>query len=550
MKLRVRDCIYLLVTVLLSALILFEGRMPSKESSGQSKIFSWFFDQGPKEAQVVPLEKLTLSGPSTLFLGEEGNYSASFEPENATDKRVNITFEGDALAENPNGSFLATKEGVSTIIATSKANPEIQASFSVMVKKEKIQTLSLAFEETTFQEGCTYLPTITSNVSDLKNRSVSYHFSDESVLKETIGSYVKAFNPGKCDIYVECDGIRSNVCSIVVERASFTPVTSFDIDVSNNFFVEENVSVKPSFNEDCSDKNYVLFLNEKIIENTDNLKINKPGEYMLKAQSISNPEQIVCRDLIVEECKAVRVTASEGSIQYGKTTKINYNLISEKDGVPVTYPEVTFSSSDPSIAKVDNNGNLVGFKKGSVLITVSWKRDPSIYYVSPISITSIDASLFDTINYWARKIVGHFSLFFVTGFFAFLFFDATCFRKKKRVLPLSCCAIHGAFLAILSEILQIGMQGRGPSYKDCLIDFSGYALAVLILLFLSWLYRRKHRNFYHLYLLTDGLFTNNSFKKPRRENPTTSASSTFVDKNGNKTTRMTRTEDVSSKKGK
>ena len=507
MKFRFRDFIYLFFFLGLSALILIEGRMPSSQSSGQSKIFSWLFDWGPKDAEVIPLQSITIDGSPILYIGEEESYSVAFYPENATDKRISYSLSGDteSVKNLGQGKLSGIQEGTITLTATSLAYPNLKDSIEIQVVKEPLTELHLAFEEDIINEGMTFQPIISSNLSELDWDMIEFHFSNEEILQETEEHYLRALEPGDCSIYavsVENPEIRSETISLHIEPFDYVEATSMEIEIPETFYANEAIEYNSVFNADCSDRKILVYLDgEQMDSESSSLSIPDVGIHTLRFQSLSNPEIVVEKKVDVQECQATSITASEASIQYGQTIRLSYQLESEKEGVPITYPEVGFSSDNENIASIDDKGYLVGYSKGTVNITVYWKRNPEIKYVSPISITSIPSTLFDTINYWARKIVGHFSLFLVTGFFAFLFFDATIFKKRNKWLPAIICFFHGALLAGLSEFLQIGMQGRGPAFQDCLIDMAGYMLAVMVLWIIVLVHRHRKKGGYRKYLL-------------------------------------------------
>ena len=206
-----------------------------------------------------------------------------------------------------------------------------------------------------------------------------------------------------------------------------------------------------------------------------------------------NPE--IKKEIVINilSCKAKSITISLGSIQYGRTSKLSYSLESEKEGVEVTNPEVGFISDDKTIATIDENGYLLGYQKGKVNITVYWKEDEKISSTVSLTITSMESSKYDRINYLVRKILGHFLCFAATGFFGYLTVLAFFFEnRKKKILSLSSIALIGLVLAFLSEFLQIFAGQRGPSFQDVMIDFSGY-LSGMVLVFLLHLLISKIR---------------------------------------------------------
>ncbi len=86
-------------------------------------------------------------------------------------------------------------------------------------------------------------------------------------------------------------------------------------------------------------------------------------------------------------------------------------------------------------------------------------------------------------NLLIRKLFGHFGAFFLLGCLAGLtcaLFDRG--SKKQRILTLTLLAAYGFLFAGLTELLQLDLftSGRGCSFRDVLIDFSGYLPAFLL----------------------------------------------------------------------
>lgn len=90
-----------------------------------------------------------------------------------------------------------------------------------------------------------------------------------------------------------------------------------------------------------------------------------------------------------------------------------------------------------------------------------------------------------------RKLVGHYGLFLIYAIFVNLTFFQT---KLKVYLELLFSFLVGLFTAILSELVQMIPQGRGPSPIDVLIDSSGYLTCILIfIIILVIIYQKKKK---------------------------------------------------------
>ena len=153
---------------------------------------------------------------------------------------------------------------------------------------------------------------------------------------------------------------------------------------------------------------------------------------------------------------------------------------------------VKFSSNEFNWA-VDGNatilgGKLLADKNGKYQVTATHK-----------TIDGFTASLSIEVKYsfhtYVRKLVGHFSLFFILAIFAIVVYYrlAEILKpNKKTLLGSSLTLSAGLLTAGISELLQSGIftSGRAPAFSDVLIDFAGYFLATAICFIIYIIYRK------------------------------------------------------------
>ena len=93
-----------------------------------------------------------------------------------------------------------------------------------------------------------------------------------------------------------------------------------------------------------------------------------------------------------------------------------------------------------------------------------------------------------------RKLIGHFGLFFVSGFLtsvsAFLIIGRYRWYKAYWAIIISLGV--GLSLALLTEGIQLNVSGRSGELTDSLIDFSGYLLSSIGVFLFFFLKDRKH----------------------------------------------------------
>lgn len=119
---------------------------------------------------------------------------------------------------------------------------------------------------------------------------------------------------------------------------------------------------------DANNRQFVLTSSDESIVrvNSNNLIPKGVGECVITVASKQNPEvNVTYRTLVVQPVTRVQLSSETKSTYVGKTLQLT----------PVYSPEnasiqgVTWSSSNPAVATVDENGVVTGVKKGSATIT-------------------------------------------------------------------------------------------------------------------------------------------------------------------------------------
>lgn len=488
--------IFPVIFLALSTLILVEGATPGNDSSRQSSFFASLFDHGPKKATIINPESLTLDGKDILFVSDSNTYTVSFNPIDTSDQRVAYeVLDEDKTVLSSGNVLTGLKEGEVTLVATSLANQNLKAEKKIKVMREPINLLEVTLDSYSILKNCTSKLSIQSNPKDFTLEDVEFEIADTNIISIDTDGYLHALEVGSTSFEVvsKANGVRSNKVEVTIHGGSYVPTTMMDYEENLELYVGEKKDINPIFNLNASDTNYKLSsLDKNIRINNNQLSATKEGTFDASLVSIANTSLTKTIHIQAKEVKAKEIQVSFEPLKYGITTSLNYTLIPEMEGLMVTHPEVTFTSSDSSIATIDEKGNMIGLRKGNVDITVTWKEDETITGLASISIISLDTNTFNNINHWVRKLIGHFGVFLVTAVFGilsiyFFFFDE---GKKKYILS-SVVLVFGLILAMLSELLQIDAGNRGPSWNDVGIDFSGYALgAFLTFVIVFFVYRK------------------------------------------------------------
>ena len=92
-----------------------------------------------------------------------------------------------------------------------------------------------------------------------------------------------------------------------------------------------------------------------------------------------------------------------------------------------------------------------------------------------------------------RKAFGHFGLFFISGLLTPLaaFLVINPIQGSKHPITVAIGLLIGLLFSVVTETIQLFVEGRSGEFTDILIDFSGYLLGALIVGLILFLVLRK-----------------------------------------------------------
>lgn len=494
---------YLIAFIFLSLFICVQSVLPSGVSSIQSTIIATIFNKGQKGDKEVLPEAITLSGIEYMNVGESQQLEYSFFPDNTSDKRVKwVTDYPDLVSISEKGNIVAKKEGVVTIEVTSTVDPSIHDTHTITISPIELESISISLSSTEISVGVTTSASLSFNPTNATYKEYSWHSTNEEIATINNRGIIKGLNPGTTSIYVQSDkypSITSNFIEIIVNNNPIVPVTSIDHEDIDLLYVGQKIEISLVFNENVTDSSYYLQANDASIVSLSNNKIIGKKEGSTSVDIISNSNNHISKtiNITVKEVDAISIKLKiSNNYYYHKANKINYEFISKIDGLPVTNKKVHISSSNEKICSIDENGYLYGKELGTVTITIKWDKDETVQCSQVVNFVAPDNSFWTSFVHYIRKIIGHFSLFFLTGIFGILTF-LSYFDKIKKQISLLLNMGYGLYLAAISELLQLIPKGRSCTIEDILIDFIGYTLGCLLILAIIQIYnarkRKKHQ---------------------------------------------------------
>ena len=313
----------------------------------------------------VSLDKTTLD----LTEGDTETLTATVSPDNATDKTVSWSSSDASVATvDQAGKVAAVKAGTATI--TAKAGDK-SATCAVTVKAKVVAVTSVSLDKTTLDltEGDTETLTATVDPDNATDKTVSWSTSDSSVATVGDTGKVTAVKAGTATITAKA-GDKSATCAVTV-KAKVIAVTSVSLDKTTLDLTEGDTetltaTVGP---DNATDKTVTWSSSDNSVATVDdNGKVTavKAGTATITAKA--GDKSATCA--VTVKAKVIAVTSvtldvTSCTLQVGESKTLTAT-VNPSDATDKT---VSWSSSDASVATVDQAGKVTAVKTGSATIT-------------------------------------------------------------------------------------------------------------------------------------------------------------------------------------
>lgn len=312
-----------------------------------------------KETQVEVSSVSLNTATIEMVEGETFSLVATVLPKDAEYDGVIWASSNASVASVNSGTVTAIKEGTATITASAGGK---SSTCAVKVSAKVVAVTSIILDKTSLslKVGETETITATVNPDNATDKSVTWGSSDVSVATVSDGK-VTAKKSGTAIITAKSGScIAECIVAVSVDVESITlDKTSLELTIDET--VQLTATVKP---DNATDKNVTWTSSDESVAKVDNGRVTavKAGKAMITAK---------CGDKTAE-C-AVTVTVPITSLTLDKTTLPlsvgeTAQLTATVKPDNATDKNVTWTSSDESVAKVDN-GKVTAVKAGNATIT-------------------------------------------------------------------------------------------------------------------------------------------------------------------------------------
>ena len=303
----------------------------------------------------------------TMEVGDTFILNETVNPEVATNKEVTWTSTNPHVASVNNGHVTAMGPGNAVIIVTTVEGNYKATCYVSVVRPVEGVTLDSTSLNLVVNEETTLVATILP--SDATNKEVTWVSSNPSVVKVDNGK-VKALAPGNAIVSViTLDGHKEATCTITVTQ----PVTGVELnenlvelELGDTFELEAKVYPINATNKGVkwtsSDQSVATVVDGVVYT-------HGFGNVTISVETLDGKYKDVCVVLVTRYVDEVTLNHSSYSLNINNSVQLEASILPED----ATNKNVTWSSSDETVAFVNNKGLVVGLRVGSATITVTTK---------------------------------------------------------------------------------------------------------------------------------------------------------------------------------
>ncbi len=306
--------------------------------------------------------------------------TATVEPTNATNKNVTWSSDHEAIATVDQNGTVTARNGGQAIITVTTADGSKTATCTVNVRVHigvPVQSVGLNNSTLELSEGEGAQLTAHFNPENATNKNVTWRSDNESIAKVDQNGNVVGQTPGTTTITVTTeDGGKTASCEVTVKE---TPVAVTGVGLNTNKVElsvgEGNKLVATVTPEAAANKEVTWSSNNPevaTVEQDGKVVAQKPGNATITVTTKDGNKTATCEVIVKETPVAVTgvgLNTNKVELSVGEGNKLVATVTPEA----AANKEVTWSSNNPEVATVDQDGKVVAQKPGNATITVTTK---------------------------------------------------------------------------------------------------------------------------------------------------------------------------------
>ncbi len=281
----------------------------------------------------------------------------------------------DVISVDKDGNVLGLKEGnaIVRISYTTKDNKELFKECNVVVKdKIPLQSISLTKGDLLISKGSVYQLEPIIEPPEF-NKRLTYESLNEDIVSVSDKGIVTANNVGNTSVNISYNDKSTSIKVYVIDESINPHITIMptSIKVSNkmSLIVDEekkiNYTLEPA---DADRENIIMSIKDNDIIKIENdiVKALSVGQTTINLKTYNDINTNI--DVTVNpKVNDLRITSKEElKLNVGSTSIITYEL----DPKDVVGAKVSFESSNPNVASINDDGTITGLSIGEATITI------------------------------------------------------------------------------------------------------------------------------------------------------------------------------------
>lgn len=304
---------------------------------------------------------------TTLSMGEEVEISAAVSPSNACSTSVTWESSDTSVVTVRSGKIKAV--GFGTAIISASTFNDKTATLKITVKEvvaEGVEITGFDTLEHTLYIGDQKTLGAVITPENVDNKELVWSTSDPSVLSVDNGA-IEALKPGTATVTVETANGKTASLALTVEEIIAERI---EIQMPETVTIGDTAQLSVVFYPaDTSYQDIQWSSSDDSVATVDsagNLTAVGVGKAVITAvqKDVQATVEIEVLPIPVEEIAFTVADGFDGKMEVGETTQILAAVLPGN----ATYPELTWTSSDPAVAAVDADGIVTALAPGQVTI--------------------------------------------------------------------------------------------------------------------------------------------------------------------------------------
>ena len=313
---------------------------------------------------TVPVQEVKLDAATlTLEVGQEVILGATVLPEDATDKSLAWKSSNPSVATVSDDGLVKAITPGSAVITVSAGGKQATCQVTVHAEIVPVESITLSKTEVTIAKGRTATLSATVKPANATDKTVNWSSSDESVATVDEKGKISALKGGAATVTAKCGTVEASCAVTVTAEVESITLDDKKISVPVGGTFQLTATVNP---EDATDKTVTWSCSNTTIATVDENGLVtgiKGGNTVVTAKA--GKKSVSCSVTVTVPVEEVRLDKTTASVDEGDHVRLTATV----------YPSyasdqtVAWSSSDESVATVDNTGKVVGVHRGTAVIT-------------------------------------------------------------------------------------------------------------------------------------------------------------------------------------